>query len=72
MMMMMMMMMMIIMILKVGLGERGFSTLELQVVGPGLLGLGTMLVTLRQGRIFYKMQKREALGKKCNNKTDRS
>ena len=36
-----------VVITSVGLGERGFRTLELRMVGPCLLGLGLMLVTLR-------------------------
>ena len=33
-----------------GLGERGFKTVELQLVGPGLVGCGLLLAGLR---IFY-------------------
>ena len=36
-----------VVITSVGLGERGFRTLELRMVGPCLLGLGVMMVTLR-------------------------
>ena len=36
-----------VIITSVGLGERGFRTLELRMVGPCLLGLGVMMVTLR-------------------------
>ena len=34
-------------ITSVGLGDRGFRTLELRMVGPCLTGLGLVLVTLR-------------------------
>ena len=35
------------MITSVGLGDRGFRTLELRMVGPCLTGLGLVLVSLR-------------------------
>lgn len=36
-----------VIITSVGVGEKGFKTLELQMLGPTLLGLGVMFVLLR-------------------------
>ena len=36
-----------VVITSVGLGDRGFRTLELRMVGPCLTGLGLVLVSLR-------------------------